>query len=74
MNLAASQFVIGASPVMILGGLVLLVNFGWSVGVNTVLGVALQTPVEVGGYGFTPSQNALCEYRLSLTILYKCNY
>jgi hypothetical protein len=44
-------------------GAFLLVTFGWAVAVNTLIGVFLQTPVELGGYGFSPSQNAECQYR-----------
>lgn len=43
-------------------GAFLFVTFGWAVAVNTLLGVFLQTPVELGGYGFSPSQNAECQY------------
>lgn len=50
---------IAASPVTILAGSFLMLSFGWYVAVSTLLGVFLQTPVEEGGYGFTPTQNAL---------------
>jgi hypothetical protein len=33
-----------------------------SVGVNNLLAVFLQSPVEAGGYGFSPNQNAYCTY------------
>jgi hypothetical protein len=49
-----------ASPVSLLAGGYLLIMFAWPVAVNTLLGVFLQTPVELGGYGFTPEQNSYC--------------
>lgn len=52
-----------ASPVSLLAGGYLLIMFAWPVAVNTLLGVFLQTPVELGGYGFTPEQNAYCRIR-----------
>ncbi|KAJ9612789.1 hypothetical protein H2204_014894 [Knufia peltigerae] len=51
-------FRIGLHPVGILGGLFLMIVFGWSVGVNNLLAVFLQSPVSEKGYGFTPNQNA----------------
>ena len=53
-----SPFVIGACPLTLLTGILLTVDYGWLIGQNTLLAVFLQTPVEAGGYGFTPSQNA----------------
>jgi hypothetical protein len=44
-----------------MGGMVLFVNFGWGVGVNTLIAVYLQSPVAEGGYGFNPGQNAECK-------------
>lgn len=49
---------IGLQPVTILAGLFFALTFGWAVSVNILLGVFLQTPVEAGGYGFTPVNNA----------------
>ncbi|KAK5268368.1 hypothetical protein LTR96_006075 [Exophiala xenobiotica] len=57
-KLALMPFRIGLHPVGILGGLFIMVVFGWSVGVNNLLAVFLQSPVEAGGYGFSPNQNA----------------
>lgn len=61
---AVAPFLIGISPVGLMGGMVLFVNFGWGVGVNTLLAIFLQSPVKVGGYGFTPEKNAYCEFPL----------
>ena len=63
---AVAPFLTGISPVGLMGGMVLFVNFGWGVGVNTLLAIFLQSPVEVGGYGFTPEQNAYCEFSLPI--------
>ena len=40
-----------------------LINFGWFVMVNTLLAIFLESPIEEGGYDFTPQQNAACEYK-----------
>ncbi|KAK6367284.1 hypothetical protein LTS17_010209 [Exophiala oligosperma] len=58
LRLAIMPFRIGLHPVGILGGLFLMIVFGWSVGVNNLLAVFLQSPVSEKGYGFTPNQNA----------------
>ncbi|KAL2414720.1 hypothetical protein ABEF95_002676 [Exophiala dermatitidis] len=49
---------IGISPVGMLIGLFLIAMFSWAVVIATDTSVYLQTPVEEGGYGFTPYQNA----------------
>ncbi|KAL9617545.1 MAG: hypothetical protein Q9160_007662 [Pyrenula sp. 1 TL-2023] len=59
LNSAASSFFIMVCPVTILAGSFLCLTFGWAVAVNTLLSIFLQTPSEAGGYGFTPTQNAL---------------
>ena len=61
LALAWSQVTIAISPVTIFCGAFLLVSFGWAVAVTTMLAVFLQTPVALGGYGFTARQNAACE-------------
>ncbi|KAK4946611.1 hypothetical protein LTR10_014463 [Elasticomyces elasticus] len=58
LRLAIMPLRIGLHPVGMLGGLFLMVVFGWSVGVNNLLAVFLQSPVSANGYGFTPNQNA----------------
>ncbi|OAL34770.1 hypothetical protein AYO20_05965 [Fonsecaea nubica] len=58
LHLATMPIRIGVHPVGILGGLFLMIVFGWSVGVNNLLAVFLQSPVSEKGYGFTPNQNA----------------
>ncbi|KAH8807750.1 major facilitator superfamily domain-containing protein [Xylogone sp. PMI_703] len=57
-RLGVTPFLIGLSPVGLLIGFFLFVMFSWSVAVSTDLSVYLQNPVEEGGYGFTPYQNA----------------
>jgi hypothetical protein len=59
---AAAQFLAGSSPVGILAGTYTLGFFGWHVSINTLLTVFLQEPEKLGGYSFSPQQNAACEY------------
>ncbi|PVH69197.1 MFS general substrate transporter [Cadophora sp. DSE1049] len=56
---AVLPFLIFITPVGFMAGMVLFVNFGWGVAVNTLQSVYLQSPGEAGGYGFSPLQNAL---------------
>lgn len=49
---------IGLCPITLLAGLFLTIDYGWVIAQNTLIAVFLQNPVEKGGYGFTPSQNA----------------
>jgi len=51
-------FAIALCPPVLVGGVALIFTFGWVVGLNATLAVFLQTPVEFGGYGFSPQQNA----------------
>ena len=46
---------------MIVGFFVICI-YGFAVGLAIIVAIFLQTPEEVGGYGFTPRQNALCEW------------
>lgn len=57
-----SSIIIGVCPITLLAGLILTVDFGWLVAQNTLLSVFLQSPVEEGGYNFTPSQNASFQF------------
>ena len=59
INSPFSCLLILICPVTFLAGLFLLLTFGFAVAVNTLLAVFLQSPLEAGGYGFTPTQNAL---------------
>lgn len=59
-----APFQIGFSPVGILIGFFQLVTFAWFVGTHTLLTVFLETPVEFGGYGFTPQRNAFFIFAL----------
>lgn len=43
--------------------------FGWAVATTTLYSVFLQTPVNAGGYGFTPFQNAYFSFALWVGIL-----
>lgn len=68
IGLYTSPFRIFFSPATLLAGLFQLVMFGWFVMINTLLAVYLETPVDEGGYGMTPQQNAACASDTSLTI------
>ncbi|KAJ9615692.1 hypothetical protein H2200_001768 [Cladophialophora chaetospira] len=54
----SALYKIALCPQALMTGCALLLTFGWVVGLNTTLAVFLQTPVALGGYGFSPSQNA----------------
>ena len=54
-------FMIGTSPVTMITGFYALLNFGFTIALTVLLAIYLQTPVSVGGYGFSPLQNAYCE-------------
>ncbi len=71
---AINTLLIAASPVTILAGSFLMLSFGWYVAVSTLLGVFLQTPVEAGGYGFTPTQNALFIFGIWLGLFLSYTY
>lgn len=43
-------------------GFYAFVAFGFSIMINIVLTIFLQIPETEGGYGFSPLQNAACEY------------
>ena len=62
-------FIIAVTPVVIVVGLYSFVTFGFSVMINILLTVFLQTPVAKGGYGFSPLQNAACECLRHLRLL-----
>ena len=57
-----SAVIIGLCPITILGGILLMVDFGLVVAQTDLLAVFLQSPVSAGGYGFTPSQNASFQF------------
>lgn len=65
---------IGLQPVTILAGLFFALTFGWAVSVNILLGVFLQTPVEAGGYGFTPTENAAFSFLTWAAVLSAAGY
>ena len=44
-----------------IAGLYMFVAFGFTLLLAILSAIYLQTPLEVGGYGFTPYQNAACE-------------
>ena len=58
---AIAPFQLGFSPVGMMIGVFQLITFAWFVATHTLLTVFLETPVEEGGYGFTPQRNALCK-------------
>jgi len=51
-------FKVAICPPVLISGVALLLTFSWVVGLNITLAVFLQTPVHLGGYGFTARQNA----------------
>ncbi|OAP61754.1 hypothetical protein AYL99_03957 [Fonsecaea erecta] len=53
-----SVFIVAICPPILIAGMGLILTFSWVVGVNITLADFLQTPVELGGYGFTAQQNA----------------
>lgn len=53
-----SSFMIAICPVTIITGLFLFIAFAWAVSTSTLLAIFLQSPLEAGGYAFTPTQNA----------------
>lgn len=55
---AIAPFLIGLSPAAICAGLIQLTGFGWLVTIQSQLAIFLQEPPQLGGYGFTPQQNA----------------
>lgn len=57
-----APILIGLSPVGLMAGIYTFGFFGWFIAVNTLLTVFLQEPEIVGGYGFTPEQNAACTF------------
>lgn len=65
---------IGVQPVTILAGLFFSLTFGWAVSVNILLGVYLQTPVEAGGYGFIPVNNACFSFLTWGAVLCSAGY
>ena len=42
----------------------ILIDFGFAAFFNIILTVYLQDPIMMGGYGFTPAQNAECKLLL----------
>lgn len=54
-------FKIALTPVTIFLSIFTLFNFGFFVAMNAITPAWLQRPEKVGGYGFTPFQNALCK-------------
>ena len=58
---------IGITPITIFAGLYTFVAFGFTIMVNVVNTIVLQTPKHAGGYGFSPKQNALCMLLTSIS-------
>ncbi|KAJ6779709.1 hypothetical protein PWT90_09422 [Aphanocladium album] len=59
---ALTPFKIALTPVTILLSIFTLFNFGFFVAMNAITPAWLQRPEKVGGYGFTPFQNALFQF------------
>jgi hypothetical protein len=57
-RIAATPFLIAASPVMLIMSVFTLVSFGFYIAMNSLTPVFLQKPEKIGGYGFTTLQNA----------------
>ncbi|PNY27015.1 Polyamine transporter [Tolypocladium capitatum] len=57
-RILGNEFLIGLSPISILGGLVLLIDFGFAT-MSYILSILfLELPVSEGGYGFNSNQAA----------------
>lgn len=52
------SILIGLQPTTLLAGFFIMLVFSWSTAVLNNLSVYLQNPEEMGGYGFSPQQNA----------------
>ncbi|KAI9877446.1 MAG: hypothetical protein M1830_003868 [Pleopsidium flavum] len=59
---AIAPFMIGIAPITILAGLYAFVAFGFTILLNLVNTIILQTPKKAGGYSFSPLQNALFQF------------
>ena len=59
---SASHRTLGLSPVTIIAGLFVVPINGFLIGVGITSSLFLQTPEKVGGYGFSPLQNAACQF------------
>lgn len=64
-----APFQVAISPTALLVGLAIMLSFSWAVGVGAVLSIFLQTPVEAGGYGFSPQQNAAFAFTIWVSVL-----
>ncbi len=52
----------------------MLIFYGFGIGINTLLSIFLQEPVEDGGYGFSADRNASCEFFLSSSIFFAATH
>jgi hypothetical protein len=68
LRLGLMPLIIGICPVPLMVGFFILVVFAWAVAITTLTSVYLQTPEVLGGYGFTPNQNAFCKYRTCIVL------
>ncbi|KAI9812641.1 MAG: hypothetical protein M1827_004630 [Pycnora praestabilis] len=59
---AVAPIVIGIAPITILAGLYAFVAFGFTILLNLINTIILQTPKVAGGYGFSPLGNALFQF------------
>ncbi|TVY85567.1 putative MFS-type transporter [Lachnellula suecica] len=67
---AITPFLIGTAPITILAGLYAFVAFGFTIMINIVTTIILQTPSEFGGYGFSPLQNALFSFAAWMGVIF----
>jgi hypothetical protein len=76
-NSKFAAFLIAICPVTMLAGTFLLTSFGFAIAIATLSSIYLQTPVKLGGYGFTPLQNALFTFAawvgLGAAFIYSAN-
>lgn len=47
-----------------------MIVFGWALLVDILSPLFLQTAIKEGGYGFTSTQNAACEFLIKLCVLF----
>jgi hypothetical protein len=64
LRLGLMPLIIGICPAPLIVGFFILVIFAWAVAITTLTSVYLQTPKVLGGYGFTPNQNAFCKHHI----------
>lgn len=69
LQIFCNTFLIGICPVTLLCGALTLVDFGFAAFFNIILTVFLQDPTSMGGYAFTPVQNAECKSHAKISCI-----